>query len=132
MSQENIEIVRRSYELLNTRDIDAWIGLFHTDVEAHDLDGIPDAPVRRGHDAMRQWVADMEDLYVNPRYEPDEFIDAGPFVIVAVRAKAHGRRGGVPLDVPMFHVCELQDGKTRRFWAFLDRAEALEAAGLSE
>ena len=132
MSQENVETVRRGYELLNSRDIEAWIRFLHPDVEAHDLAGIPDAPVRRGHDAMREWVADMDDLYVDAHYEPAEFIDAGRFVVVAVHAKAQGRRGGVPLDIPMFHVCELEDGQTRRFWAFFNRAEALEAAGLSE
>jgi hypothetical protein len=36
------------------------------------------------------------------------------------------------LDVPMFHVFEIQHGKARRLRAYLDRAEALEAAGLSE
>jgi hypothetical protein len=36
------------------------------------------------------------------------------------------------MDVPMFNVFEVQEGKVRRFWSYLDRAEALEAAGLSE
>ena len=39
-------MLRRGYELLNRRDIEAWIRLFHPDVEAHDLaEESPDAPV---------------------------------------------------------------------------------------
>jgi ketosteroid isomerase-like protein len=132
MSQENVEVVRRSYELLNRRDIEAWIGLFHPDAEMHDVAGIPDAPVRRGHDALREWVVMMEDIWTDSRYEPEEFLDAGKFVVVAVHAKATGARGGVPLDIPMFHVVEVEDGKARHVWAYLDRAEALKAVGLEE
>jgi uncharacterized protein len=130
MSQVNVEVVRRGYEVLNRRDIEAWIELFHPDAEMHDLPGIPDAPVRRGHDALREWVAMMDDIWTDGRYEPEEFIDAGKFVVVGLRGKVSGARGGVPLDIPMFHVFEVEDGKTRRVWAYLDRTEALKAAGL--
>jgi uncharacterized protein len=106
--------------------------VFHPDAETHDLAVIPDAPVRRGHEALREWVVMMEEIWVDARYEPEEFIDAGELVVVAVRAKARGRGSGVPMDVPMFHVFEVQDGKIRRFWSYLDRAEALEAVGLRE
>ncbi len=129
MSQENVQIVRHGYELLESRDIEAWIGLFDADVEAHDLAGIPDEPIRRGHDALREWVAMMEEIWVDPRYEPEEFIEAGEFIVVAVRATARGRGSGVPLDIPIFQVFEVQGGKIRRLWAYRDRAEALEAAG---
>ena len=132
MSQENVQIVRQGYELLESRDIEAWIGLFDADVEAHDLAGIPDEPIRRGHDALREWVAMMEEIWVDPRYEPEEFIEAGGFIVVAVRATARGRGSGVPLDIPIFQVFEVQGGKIRRLWAYRDRAEALEAAGLRE
>jgi ketosteroid isomerase-like protein len=130
MAQENVEVVRRSYEILNRRDIEAWIVLFHPDAEMHDLAGIPDAPVRRGHDALREWVAMMDDIWSDARYVPGEFIEAGKFVVVAVQAKARGARGGVPLDIPMFHVVEVEDGKCRNVWAYLDRADALKAVGL--
>ena len=132
MPEENAALMRRGYELFNRRDIDAWLAFFHPDVEMHDLAGVPDAPVRRGHDALREWVAMMDDIWVDARYEPEEFIEAGRFVVVAVRAQARGRGSDMPMDVPMFHVFEMQAGKARRLRAYLDRTEALEAAGLRE
>ena len=44
MSQENVEVIRRGYELLNKWDIDAWLEGFHPDAEVHDLAGIPTLP----------------------------------------------------------------------------------------
>ena len=59
MSEENVELVRRGIEALNRRDIDAWLEGFHTDVEAHDLPTMPDAPIRHGHDDLRAWIESM-------------------------------------------------------------------------
>jgi ketosteroid isomerase-like protein len=132
MSNENVEIVRRGYELLNRRDIDTWIEHFDPDVEVHDLAGIPDAPVRRGHQALREWVGMIDEVWADARYEPQEFIEADDFVVVGLRAKASGRGSGVPMDVPMFHVFEMQAGKVSRVRAMLDRGDALQAAGVSE
>ena len=50
-------------------------------------------------------------IWADAPYEPEEFIEAGDFVVVAVRAKARGRGGGVPMDVPIFQVFEMQDGR---------------------
>ena len=52
--------------------------------------------------------------------------------MVAVRATGRGRGSDIPMDVEMFQVFEKQDGKVRRALAYLDRDEALQAAGLSE
>jgi ketosteroid isomerase-like protein len=132
MSQEDVERLRQGYEAFNRRDIDAWLEGFHPDAETHDLSSIPDAPVRRGHGALREWVSMMDDIWVDGRYEPEEFIDAGRAVVVAVRGTARGRGSDIPMDVEMFHVFEMQGGKVRRAWSYLDRDEALQAAGLRE
>jgi ketosteroid isomerase-like protein len=48
----------------------------------------------------------------------------------ALGRSVHG--GGVPLDATMVHVLLFEDGKIRRIRQYLNRAEALEAAGLRE
>jgi ketosteroid isomerase-like protein len=133
MSEENVETLRRGYEALNRRDIDAWLEDFHADVEAHDLPTIPDAPVRRGHEDLRKWAEMMGDIWTQESYyELEEFTAAGDFVVVAVRAHAWGRGSGAPIEVSFFQVFEMRDGKVQRSWAYFDEAQALEAAGLSE
>jgi|SRR5829696_7140961 len=132
MSQENVEVVRRGYIDLNRRDIDTWLEAFHPDAEMYDLAGGPQAPARQGHDALRDWVATMDAIWEDGRHEPEEFIDAGDSVVVVLRVRARRRDIGVPFDMPLFHVFEMRDGRIQRGTAYLDKAEALEAVGLTE
>jgi ketosteroid isomerase-like protein len=132
MSQENVEIIRRGYDNLNRRDVEAWLEAFHPDAEMYDLAGRPDVPARRGHDALRKWVEMMDETWENGRHEPLRFIPAGAFVLVVLRARGRRRGVGVPVDIPLFHVFEMRDGKVERGRAYLDEEEALEAVGLSE
>jgi ketosteroid isomerase-like protein len=133
MSQENVEIIRRGYEALNRRDVDTWLNGFHADAEVHDLPTIPDAPVYRGHYALRNWVEMIRDVWTEESYyELEKLTAAGDFVLVAVRAHAWGRGSGVPIEVSFFQVFEMRDRKVQRAWAYFDEDEALEAAGLRE
>jgi ketosteroid isomerase-like protein len=132
MSQADVDTIRRGYADLNRRDVEAWLDAFHPDAEMYDLAGGPEAPARQGHEALREWVETVDGIWEDGRYEPEEFIDAGDFVVVAVRVRARRRDIRVPVDVPLFQVFEMRDGRIQRGRAYLDRTEALEAAGLSE
>ena len=132
MSQADVDTIRRGYADLNRRDVEAWLDAFHPDAEMYDLAGGPEAPARQGHEALREWVEAVDGIWEDGRYEPEEFIDAGDFVVVAVRVRARRRDIRVPVDVPLFQVFEMRDGRIQRGRAYLDKAEALEAAGLSE
>jgi ketosteroid isomerase-like protein len=132
MSQEDVEIIRRGYADLNRRDVEAWLDAFHPNAEMYDLAGGPEAPARQGHDGLREWVETMDEIWEGGRHEPEQFIDAGDFVVVALRVRARRRDVRLPFDLPLFHVFEMRAGRIQRGTAYLDKAEALEAAGLSE
>ncbi len=53
-------------------------------------------------------------------------------VFVGTLGKARGRSSGVPTELRIWQVFWFADGKISRRKAFLRRADALEAAGLSE
>lgn len=132
MSQRDIEIIRRGYAALNRGDVEAWLDAFHVDAKMYDLAGGPEAPARQGHNALREWARTMDEIWEEGRHEPQGFIDAGDFVVVAVRARGRRRGIDVPVDIPLFHVFEMRDGKIHCGRAYLDQTEALEAVGLSE
>ena len=131
-SRNNIDIIRRGYGDLNRRDIEAWLEAFHTDAEMYDVAGGPQTAARQGHEALREWVQAMDEIWEDGRHEPEEFIDAGDFVVVVLRVRARRRDGGVPFDLPLLHVFEMRDGRIQRGTAYLDKVEALQAVGLSE
>jgi uncharacterized protein len=53
-------------------------------------------------------------------------------VLVLVRVHAEGKGSGVPVELRNAHEFTIRDGMLVRFKVYGDRAEALEAAGLSE
>ena len=132
MSEKDLDAIRCAYADLNRRDVEAWLDAFDPNAEMYDLAGGPEAPPRRGHDALREWVEEVDEIWEDGRYEPEEFIVAGDFVVVAVRVRARRRDTRLRIDVSMFQVFEMRDGRIQRGRAYLDKDEALEAVGLSE
>jgi ketosteroid isomerase-like protein len=131
MSQANIEVVRRHQEAFNRGDLAAMLELTSPDVEWWDRADDPDASVHRGHDAVINHLADFDDL-AELRVEPEEFIDAGDFVVVPARLTGHGRTSGVSFEEHQVNVFRLCDGKVTEIREYREMSEALKALGLAE
>jgi ketosteroid isomerase-like protein len=132
MSQENVELVRQRFEAFNRGDLAAMVEL--TDPAAVWWDRADDpwagAP-HRGRDACMQHLSEiLEDAELQA--EPLEFIDAGERVVVGVRRVGRGRASRVAFEEHEFHVFTLRGGKVTEVREYRERAEALEALGLSE
>jgi ketosteroid isomerase-like protein len=133
MSQENVEIVRRSVEAVNEGDIDRVLSFAGPDAELHSaIIGGAEGRVYRGHEGFRQWYADLMESFRELVTELTEFQASGDRVIAFGRIRAHGRESGVDLDAETGWVFTVRRGVIVRAEGFLSRADALEAAGLSE
>jgi ketosteroid isomerase-like protein len=76
-------------------------------------------------------VADREEVWDEFRMEPDDVLDGGDRVVAVGRWV--GKGSGIEVHRPVADVFTLPDGRVvRAEFGFTDRAEALEAAGLSE
>jgi ketosteroid isomerase-like protein len=88
-------------------------------------------PVFHGHDGYlrlwRYWLDAFEDI----RWDPEEMIDAGEKVLVTTRQTGHGSGSGVAVSEPVFQLFTFRRGLVVRQEDFLDRDEALAAAGLT-
>ena len=124
MSQRNVEVVR-SFILL---DLDESMKLVDPAVFWNPAP----QPAARGLDATRasieRWEADWEE------YEevPEDFAAIDDRVVVTVRFRGLGSQSGVEVHTRMYEVFTLREGLIVRMDEFTERAEALEAAGLSE
>jgi ketosteroid isomerase-like protein len=131
VSRENVEVVRRVYELFERRDIQGVLGLTTDDFELRLPDIYPEGPETfRGRDGLRRWLAMVQDIWGEWRFDVERLIDADEQVVALVRIVAEGGASGVPVDREVAHVWSVQDGKTSAAAVHLDRAEALEAVGL--
>src|SRR4051812_46761437 len=132
MSQENMEIVKQAVAAVNERDIDRYLARCTEDIELLTPLG-PIGWTYEGPEDIRRFFADIEDMGPDFRLDLEhvEAIDEDR-VLAFLRTSASGRTSGIPTDVPTTNRYDFLDGKVKRVRIFLDRDEALEAAGLSE
>ena len=133
MSQENVEIVRRATELLERRDWDGMTDLFDPRVEQHGtVGGLEEGRVVRGlNEIVAAFDTQVDEAWDEHRIEPQEFIDAGDRVVVLHREYQRSK-SGVELVVDTASIFDLRDGRVIRIQGYMNPAEALAAAGLSE
>ena len=110
MSQENVEFVRRGYELINRGDLAAGLERLAPDFEL-DLSSLyPDAPVLRGTDELVRWV-NSGPWGASVRMEPERFFDVDEErVLVFVRVTATGEGSGVPVELRDAHEFTVREG----------------------
>ena len=91
------------------------------------------APAFEGRAAIRGFAEDWMGAYEEWHAAPEELFDLGSGVVFAV-VRQSGRPVGTGIEVELhpLHVFRLRDGKAVRWQVFLDRTNALEAAGLEE
>jgi ketosteroid isomerase-like protein len=130
MSQENVAVVQRFYQqYFTTGKLPSE--LLDENCEVHDHD-TPDQGVYRGIAGVERWLEDWNDAWAEWSIEPEEFIDANDCVVAVVRMHAKGAGSGLELDRQDAIVYRVRDGKLLRCDYYNNKAEALEAVGLSE
>jgi len=140
MSQENVEIVRRAYERLGENDpLGDWSWFFeefaHDELELRPAGTFIDsAQSYRGREGWAQFWRDFSSTWGEWHYDPDafEFFDAGEKVVVFARPVGVGEASGIEVTQDEAHVWTVRDGRMVLAVAYMDRAQALEAAGLRE
>jgi ketosteroid isomerase-like protein len=135
MSRENVEAFQRGLEAGNRGDVDGLLEELHPEIEWHSalhalMGG--ELTVFRGHDGVRRMVGDLYETFAEVRIEMSEFRELADGLVAIGRTCTRGKASGVETETPLALVTEVRDGKTISIRAYLDRDEALEAAGLSE
>ena len=128
MSQENVEIVREALDAYSRRDYDRVEG-FH---DPHIVVITLEDGVVYGNDAVLANYKRWNEAWERAETTVEEVIGRGDRVFLAVRFQGRGRASGIEIDTRLYEVYTLRDGKVLRIDEYEHRAEALEAAGLSE
>jgi len=135
VSQENVEVVRRSCEAWARGDLAAWLETLHPQIvwDSSHFQGWLEASVFRGRDEVRGFLVD-EWLASWDRYEArvEEVADAGDRVLVRWWQRMVGAGGGVPLVVHTAQLCSVRDGRVARIDNYTDPSQALKAVGLAD
>ena len=129
MSQENVEVARRVMDAFNAQDRDRVLGLCDPEIEYRSA---VEHKTYRGLDGMVRWREDVAAVIEDFHIEDCRFLDAGSDrVVILYRVVGRGAGSGVPVSQDVGALWQLRNGKVLKAEVFLDRGEALEAAGLS-
>jgi ketosteroid isomerase-like protein len=131
MSQEKFEAVRKVLIALNERDVDAYLACCTNDVEL-----VPATMAIEGayggRSGIQRFFADLRDTAPDIRMEIERLEPVGQNVLAIERGSARGRASEVGGNIVFTTVYAFRGRKIARIQVFLDREQALEAAGLRE
>jgi ketosteroid isomerase-like protein len=133
MSQENVEVVRRTVSALAAGD---WQEVFETwdpHIEWHfERDAVISGP-HRGRDEVRAALSSFMTEWEDFAVEIEELIAADDErVVMLVHLSGRGRGSGLPLDFREANIFTIRGGRIVNVEEYFDREQALLAAGLRE
>jgi ketosteroid isomerase-like protein len=137
MSQENVEVARRSFEAFNrtfSEGVPDFYEMLDPKVVWVPVSALLDGTRYEGHNGVRRWFEEMKGHWTTYELRPEHFRDLGDGrVLILGSWRAQGRGGDVLLDFAQAAwLVQYRNGKLVRLQTFTERKKALEAAGLRE
>ena len=134
MSQENMEVVRAALARLSAGDYERSLEFVAEDA-VWEPSGrfVGSSETYRGHTSIRRFWAAFTEPWDAIKLEPVEVVELGDeLVLTDTLFQGIGRASAIPTEMHVIQLWTVQGCKITRFQSFANRAEALEAAGLSE
>lgn len=133
MSQENVELVRKTIAAWNRRDEEWMRRHMAVDVEWSPVGpGQLEGEVYRGQAEVSKAFEEVWNTWERFHFEESEVRDLVDSVVWLGRVQMQGRASEIALDQEFGCRVVLRDAKVARADAFLSWAEALDAAGARE
>jgi ketosteroid isomerase-like protein len=134
MSEENVEIVRRSWQAFVDGGLDALTEHLDPEINWRAIEGAPDdVGEMHGKNAVRRYLQDWLDTFEGITSVPTELIDAGDdLVVAALHVTGRARLSGIETELRYAVVYTVRNGRIVRGREYADRDEALKAVGLAE
>jgi ketosteroid isomerase-like protein len=132
MSRENVEVATQAIGAFNEREIDAFATLTTPDFQWSPSMVAIEGETFLGHEGIETYFGRLNDAWEKFHIHRDRFRDSADAVVMLGRLEGRGKSSGVPVDASLGMVFDFRDGLISRIRGYLDHAEALGAAGLSE
>ena len=129
MSNEALDIVRKSAERWNARDFEGMLELYSDDVVIVTGEHWPEANVTtEGKDAFRESTRDWLSVWKSIELETDHVEAYGDRVVAQGHWRMTARASGVAGTMPIHMVLTVRDGKIARLEYYPDHERAVAAA----
>ena len=118
----NVDTARSAYEAFGRGDLEALKEMLSEDGTWLTSDELPLGGETRGRDAIIGDFAQIPDYWSSFSVEPEEFIDAGDWVVV--RGTQRAGHNGDSFEAPFAHLMKFADGRIVRGEFYADSAKA--------
>lgn len=132
MARNSVELVTQAFDAWNRGDLEWLVANADPEVEIKALTSALRGEPYRGADGVRQWFADSYEAFEVVELRLDELREAEDCVLGFGNLHWRGADSGIDMHRPVTWVLTIREGRVLRMEMFADRAEALEAAGVSE
>ena len=127
--QENVNIVKQTYECFLRGDIESLLKLYADDVrwEVYGPPSVPTTGERKGLNEVAQFFAQLNDSLETQSFEIQEFIAQADQVAVLGHYSWTAKPTGRTFSSNWAHIVTLREGKITRFREYTDTAAAVAA-----
>jgi ketosteroid isomerase-like protein len=133
MSERNVEVLRDLFEAYNARDIERFIACCDPGVELETAFAAVGGEVYHGHDGLRTWHRDVEDVWGGAVHaEVEAYFDLGERALVFYVLHGRGKHSGVEVAMSVALAARWRDGLIVYMKSYAHRQDALSNLGLSE
>ena len=127
-AQSTVEAARRLIDSFNRGDVDAFVEELDPEVEF--LLALPtmfggESTVYRGHEGIREWLAELGETFAEFQVELSEIRERGERALAIGHLRGRGKESGAEVGSPVAYLTDFKNGKVIRMEEFLDPRKAL-------
>jgi ketosteroid isomerase-like protein len=132
MSRGDLGVAIRAIEAFNEKDVDAFAALTTADFEWSPSMVAVEGEIFRGREGIERYFRSLDTSWEKFHIQRGRFLDSDGVVVMLGRLEGRGMGSGVPVDSSLGMVFDVRDGLISRIRGYLDHADALRVAGLSD
>jgi len=123
-----VALVQRALAALNAGNIEDLVAICDRDFELDMSDRVFNPATYRGHDGIRQFHAEVLEVWEHYVWEPEQLLERENCVLALVRTSGKGRGSGLEVDRQTAMIWTVRGNKAVSLQFYRDRERALEAA----
>ena len=129
MSHANVDTIQGA---LAASSPGALLAILDESVEWDYVGAFPEIQTAHGPAEVREFLREWSEAFDDFSFQAEEMVDAGDSVVVEVRQSGRGKETGAQVESHAWQVFTLRNGKVVHCRGYDTKAQALEAAGVSE
>lgn len=114
-----IGVIKALYDAYARRDFAAIVSLYDPECELEQSIRLPWGGTYHGHVGLQQFFERLTGA-IDTQIVDETLFEAGDQVISIGRTKGIARSSGMPFELPAVHVYTIDNGRIRRFEAYVD------------